>query len=252
MNKKLGILIVLFMLITCVMLVLGESYRSGNRTLCIQAPVIADFENTEAVNQWKIGNTSPNFSINKELIGIQGISGGPSALAVNSNLKKTFLGIKVAFRTKDYNYFEVLPPEYKPELYPDLITLFLNPIPNPYNERFIPLPGNVQSIDVWVAGRNYSYTLEIWLKDFNGFVYALEMGKTDYSGWRNLSRTLPSYIRQEEKYLPKERPLKFIKYVFRADPYERADKFYVYLDHMKVVTDLYIVQYDGIGIEDNW
>jgi len=162
------------------------------------------------------------------------------------------MGVKTAFNSQGYNYIEMLPPVYDAKLYPDIQPLFPDPIPNPQNERFIPIPGKCKSIDVWVAGRNYRYTLEIWIKDFNGFIYPLEMGKIDYPGWRNLSKKIPEYIPQEQKYLPAEKPLKFIKFVLRSDPDEVSDKLYVYFDHMKVITDVYIQRYDGYDIKDNW
>jgi len=238
------------------MLVFSEGYLYSQevivqkKVVSIQAPVLADFENPEHTKLWKIGETSQNCDLEKTAI--KPIQGGPWSLAVPTENKKWCLGVKTAFKTKGYNYIEIRPPIYDPKLYPDIQSLFVDPIPNVQNERFIPIPGKCKSIDVWVAGRNYRYTVEIWLKDFNGFIYPLDMGKIDYPGWRNLSRNIPAYIPQEEKYLPKEKPLKFIKYVLRSDPDERADKLYVYFDHMKVITDVYIQRYDGYDIKDNW
>ena len=249
MIKKTGTLIILLIML------------SGNliseRQVYVQAPVLADFEDPAKIAEWVIGQTSQNIDL--EVIGqdkkgaIKATEAGPEALFIPADQKKYCLGVKGAFKTMGFNFIEVLPPVYKAELYPQLSNLFTNPIPNPYNDRFIPLPGRIRSIDVWVAGRNYNYNLEIWIQDFNGFVYALEMGKINFPGWRNMSKPLPVYIPQEEKHIPKEQPLKFIKYVLRADPFERADKFFVYFDHMKVVTDLYVVRYDGIdNIKEPW
>ncbi|MBN1898313.1 MAG: hypothetical protein JW827_06020 [Spirochaetes bacterium] len=220
------------------------------KVVSIQAPVLADFEKKEDISKWIIGETSENSD--KEKTGIKEFEGGPWSLAVPAEKKKWCLGAKTAFKTKGYNFMEVLPPVYSPQMYPDIQPLFAIPIPNPENERFIPIPGKCKSIDVWVAGRNYRYNLEIWIKDFNGFIYPLDMGKLNFPGWRNLSRDLPSYIPQEQKYLPAEKPLKFIKYVLRSDPDEKADRFYLYIDHMKVITDVYIQRYDGYDLKDNW
>ncbi len=220
------------------------------KVVSIQAPVLADFENPDDINLWKIGEYSSSCDLEKTAI--KSVPGGPWSLAVPADKKKNCIGIKTAFKSKGYNFIEILPPVYDPKLYPDIQSLFPDPIPNPDNERFIPIPGKCNSIDVWVGGRKYRYSLEIWLKDFNGFIYPLNMGKLDFAGWRNLSKPIPSYIPQEQKYLPSEKPLKFIKYVLRTDPDERVDKYYLYLDHMKVITDVYIQRFDGYDIKDTW
>ena len=250
MKKRRKVFIILISLFTSVLLFSGVSYLSGIKDRCMSTPVIADFENA---SQWELGNTSPN--IEKDKSGTKIVDGGPNGLFISKDKKQKLLGVKLAFRTRGYNSAEVLPPVYKEDLYPNLKELFTNPIPNPDNDRFIPLPGNIHSIDLWVAGRNYRYTLEIWIQDFNGFIYPLEMGMINYPGWRNLSKAMPAYIPQEENYIPKEKPIKFIKYVLRADPNERSDKFYIYFDHMKVVTDLHVVLYDGydnVDLDATW
>ena len=57
--------------------------------------------------------------------------------------------------------------------------------------------------------------------------------------------TIPQHIPQAEKYIPKEKPLKFTKYVIWTRPAEVVDGFFIYIDHMKVLTDLYIERFDG-------
>ena len=253
MIKKVGIVIVviLFFIFSGAMIHGGgESYQSSKKVVSIQTPIVADFEDASVNAKWTFIATSPNFD--KDASAIQTTVAGPWGLAVPDDKKKNCLGVKTAFKTRGYNFIELAPPVYDVKLYPGTEDYFKPAIPNPNNERFIPLPGKVQSIDVWVAGRNFRYTLEVHLKDFNGFVYRLRMGKIDYQGWRNLSKPLPFYVPQEEKYLPKEKPLKFMKYVLIADPDERADRLYVYFDHMKVITDLYIEKFDGIEMKDAW
>ncbi|MBU1076466.1 MAG: flagellar filament outer layer protein FlaA [Spirochaetes bacterium] len=250
MIKKFVFSIIILLLSGSFVFAEGEDYRSTRKIMSIQAPVISDFENTALVGQWILGETSPNCD--KDITAVKAAPGGPWGLAVPDEGKKTCLGIKSGFKTRGYNYAEILPPVFRSDDYPGLKNLFNTIIPNPLNERFIPMPGKVQSVDVWVAGRNFRYNLEIWLKDYNGFVYALEMGKINFQGWRNLSRQMPEYIPQEEKYLPKEKPLKFLKFIVRSDPDERADKIYMYFDHMKVITDVYIERFDGDDIKDTW
>lgn len=250
MIKKIVFSMFILLLSTSFIIAAGEAYQSTKKVMSIQAPFLADFESASAINDWKIGVTSPNCD--KDITALKGTPGGPWGLALPDDKKKQCLGLKTGFKTKGYNFVEILPPVYKTEIYPSLKNLFNAPIPNPNNQRFIPMPGKVQSVDVWVAGRNFRYTVEVHLKDYNGFTYALEMGKINYAGWRNLSKNMPGYIPQEEKYLPKEKPLRFVKFVVRSDPDERANKVYIYFDHMKVITDVYIERFDGDDIKDTW
>ncbi len=247
MKKMIGISFIFFLIMRLVPL---YSQVCAPHVVYYQAPVLEDFENQQRDKEWVIGNTSPNCD--RSVTAIKPVNGGPWALAVPQDKKKWCLGVKTGFTSKGYNFIEILPPVYKTSLYPNLQVLFPANLPNPGNERFIPIPGRCKSIDIWVAGRNYRYTLEIWLKDYDGFVYALDMGKIDFAGWRNLSKKIPNYIPQDEKYIPKEKPLKIIKLVLRADPDERADKLYVYFDHLKVITDVAIQRYDGFDMKDTW
>ncbi|MDD5065667.1 MAG: flagellar filament outer layer protein FlaA [bacterium] len=244
------ITIIIVLLLTQYSFAGGEEYRSTKKIISIQAPALADFEDQGLDGQWVIGNTSPN--VDMAVTAVKATPGGPWGLAVPEDQKKTCLGVKTGFRTRGYNFVEILPPVYDAKSYSILQNYFNIPIPNSGGDRFIPIPGKCKSLDVWVAGRGFRYNFEVWLKDFNGFVYSLDMGKLDFPGWRNLSRDIPQYIPQEEKYFPREKPLKFVKYVLVSDPDERADKFFIYFDHMKVITDVYIERIDGDDIRDNW
>lgn len=255
--KKALIFISIVLLFNIHIIIAEDSYISDQQNLTsrekirsIETPVIIDFENPAIKDKWAIGATSPNCK--KEITSLQIQNGGAWGLAVPDDQKKYCLGIKTGFKTRGYNFIEILPPVFSMDLYPNLKNLFPGDIPNPNNERFVPLPGNCMFIDVWAVGRNYRYDLEIWLKDWEGFVYPLNMGTLNFAGWQNLSKQIPGYVPQEEKYLPKEKPLKFLKFVLRSQPDERSDKFYCYLDHLKVISDLYIERIDGDDIKDKW
>ncbi len=241
--------------------VLKSELKELATMISIEAPVLEDFEDQKRASEWIIGETSPNIAKEwitpdqkKQQLTLKPIPthGTPLALAVPTNRKQWCLGLKAAFKTKGYNFIEILPPVFSMDKYSHLKPLFPFEVPNPYGERFIPIPGKCKRIELWVAGRNYNYTVEIWLEDFNGFIYPLEMGSINYAGWRCLSKPIPGYIPQEEKYIPQEKPLKVKKIVVRADPNERADRLYVYFDHLKVITDLYIKRFDGDFILDTW
>ena len=191
----------------------------------LQSMTIEDFENAAQNNQWQVkGSSSCDLAKSR----VQSIDTVPKALEIlekwGEPKEKSCLGIKSAFRSQGYNWVAAVPA--KP----------------------ISLKGRVKNIEMWVCGMNYRYTAEIWVKDFRNFEYKLVLGKLDFIGWKLMSVELPQWIPQEEESLPKERPLVITKIVFRADPDERADRFYCYIDHMKVITNTYIERYDGDDI----
>ncbi|GEM_PF-6260628 len=109
----------------------------------------------------------------------------------------------------------------------------------------IRVPGYAKKIDCWVYGTGYDINCEIHLMDYRGFVHPLDMGKLDYFGWKNLSRRVPEYIPQNDPYLPREKPLSVTRIVFKVDPNERVDRFFVAIDELKAITDTYIQRFDG-------
>ena len=58
-------------------------------------------------------------------------------------------------------------------------------------------------------------------------------------------RRIPSWIPQAEPYIPKAKRLLVKKLVFWSDPKERTDKFYIFVDHLQVVTNLFGERFDG-------
>jgi len=134
---------------------------------------------------------------------------------------KKSLGFKCGFLHRGYNWVEFYPP---------------NPIL---------LPGKARQLQIWVCGMMYRYTLEIYVEDYRGFQYCIDMGSLYFGGWQSMTRDIPSYIPQSEENYPKDRPLKITKIVVRSDPYERIDRFFVYFDQIKVVTDVYTQLFDG-------
>jgi len=136
------------------------------------------------------------------------------------------LGITASFTRKSYNYLDIIPT--KPP---------------------VPIRGKVKTLDVWVWGGNFNYNMHMYLKDYRGYVHDLFMGNLKFFGWRNLSVVIPKTIPQGEPYVPVTKGLRFVKFRIWADPRERVDRFHVFLDYFKVVTDVYRQKYDGDNIE---
>ena len=179
--KKYIILVIIMILLNVHFVFTQDDNKFDERTLTtpgkvhsVETPVLEDFEDVARANKWIVGNTSQNIFQN--LTALKVTNGGPVGLAVPAEDKKYCLGLRTAFKSMGYNFIELLPPVWDSSLNPKLKTLFQNDIPNPNGERFIPIPGKCAAITVWVSGRNYNYELECWLKDFWGFVYAIDMG----------------------------------------------------------------------------
>lgn len=140
------------------------------------------------------------------------------------------LGVHAKFTRQGYNYLEIVPGLGTGE---------------DWTPKSFMLPGRVQYIDYWVWGSKYDYTMELHLMDYRGINYVLEMGSINHAGWRNMNVEIPSYIRQSKEYIPYFEGLKLTKIVLRTSPTENVSGFYVYLDHIKVVTDLHESLFDG-------
>ena len=100
------------------------------------------------------------------------------------------------------------------------------------------------------GGSNYDYYLDAHFRDYRGMVHTFRMGDLKYAGWRNLVIQIPKHVPQGEPYIPKLKPLEFTKFVLWTRPRERVDDFYVYLDHIKVITDIFVERFDGDDLAD--
>lgn len=149
------------------------------------------------------------------------------------------MAIHGGFNRKAYNYIEIIPVDPSKKGADGL------PEPKP-----IAIPGRVQIIDLWVWGSNYNYWLDIHLQDYRGVDHVLHLGSLQYAGWRNLSVTVPGSIPQSSPYLPRLRTLSITKLVLWTRPDAPVDGFYVFLDDLKVLTDLAETRFDGDELAD--
>lgn len=153
-------------------------------------------------------------------------------------------------------------------------TLELIPVADKDNDQGIPvetplsLPGRVKLMDLWFWGSNYQYYVEIVLRDFRGIVHTVPVGNINYTGWRNLRIEIPKGIPQDVNYIPGRRGLELVKIVISTDPTEKvvgdapggrmtpvkgdntAVPFYIYVDHIKVLTDMFESPFDGSDLAD--
>jgi hypothetical protein len=191
----------------------------------IRSVLLDGFENED--NNWQVSASRFTHEDFPQLK--MGIEGAPIALSgavTGAEENRYILGIRSAFTRKGYNQVWIYP------------------------EEEIVLPGEVQKLDVWVWGANYSYELEVHLRDYRGIVHKLSLGSLAFIGWRNLSVVIPNSIPQYIRYLPMERPLTLVRLVIWTTPTERVDDFICYFDHLKILTDMFRDRFDGDRLAD--
>ena len=156
-----------------------------------------------------------------------------------NNLDIQSLGIWGKFDRRGYNWVDIYP--VVPGTGGD------GEDPEPFE---IPIPGRIQSMDMWVWGSNLNYYMEAYFRDYQGVVHSLYMGNLAYQGWRNLRLKIPTNIHQSKRILPRLAGLTFVKFRIWTTPVERVDDFYVYFNQLKVLTDTFESLFDGDDLAD--
>lgn len=115
-----------------------------------------------------------------------------------------------------------------------------------YPIRPIPIEGITKTISVWVVGRNYNHTMKILVQDFFNNKFELYMGKLNFQGWKKLTVAIPpqgsdgrSGIVQRNYHYNNNMGIKVIGFKIECDPMETFGSYYVYLDDLRAVTDLF-------------
>jgi hypothetical protein len=152
------------------------------------------------------------------------------------------LGINGAFDRNGYNWIDV---------YPVLLEDDPATNKNAGDPTEIPLRGKTNSISMWVWGANLDYSVDVYIRDYQGIVYRLKLGDINYTGWRKLRANVPTSIPQSHKSAPYLRPIKLVKFRIWTTPREQVSDFYVYFDHLTALTDVYELNYDGSAIENS-
>jgi hypothetical protein len=125
----------------------------------------------------------------------------------------------------------------------------------------IPLLGRTRVIDMWVWGSNLNYSIEAYIRDTKGVMHVIPMGSLRYVGWKNLRSNVPESIPMVSNVVPRSTHAStFVKLRVWADPKERSYvdvirdgqgkiasiiPFYIYIDQIKVLADIYETIYDG-------
>jgi hypothetical protein len=174
--------------------------------------------------------------------------GGPAAAAneplpderqIGIDLKtqsKYALGVKTEFYRRGYNEIYIMAT------------------------RPIPIEGITKTISIWVAGRNYNHKFLIILEDFFGRRFELPLGTLNFQGWKKLSVAVPPQnpdgvtgIVQRNFHYQNHMGLKVVGFKIECDPMEAFGTYYIYLDDMRAVTDLFAEDdRDLDDMSDSW
>ena len=125
--------------------------------------------------------------------------------------------------------------------------------------RPIPIEGVTKVLSVWVCGRNQSHKLTVLIRDYNGNNFELYMGTLQFSGWKKLQVAVPPTldgdrgIVQSSNYFGDRPGLTVLGFRVDCDPEYAIGSYYMYLDDMRAITDLYSVENRDVDdMSDNW
>ena len=155
------------------------------------------------------------------------------------------LGIHGKFDRQGFNYIEFIPAVEGAD--GSLVPRSMD------DGNEITIPGRARTIDFWVWGANFDFYIELHIRDYKGIVHVLDFGSIKHTGWKNLKLDIPSSIPQEGGYVTSGgylKELKIVKLVMWTKPSERVDDFLIYIDHIKILTDIFVSRFDGDNLAD--
>lgn len=185
------------------------------------------------------GSWNAHISPDNGVIGVRLFTGSPMAkepLKGEEDIEDSkVLGVKVEFFRRGLNSFFVK------------------------SARPIPIEGITKTVSVWVAGRNMDHQMYLLVQDYNGNNFELYLGSLGFSGWRKLSVAIPPTpdgehgIIQTSAYHGIKPGLRIVGFRIDCNPMLARGTYYLYLDDLRAVTDLYDLQNrDEDDINDDW
>ena len=125
--------------------------------------------------------------------------------------------------------------------------------------RPIPIEGITKTVSMWVCGRNMGHQLWLIVQDYNGNQFEIWMGSLEFSGWKKLTTAIPPSsdnvhgIVQQSVYHGDKPGLRIVGFRVDCNPEEAQGSFYMYMDDLRAVTDLYDMENkDEDDMLDNW
>lgn len=125
--------------------------------------------------------------------------------------------------------------------------------------RPIAIEGVTKTISVWVCGRNMDHQMYVLVQDYNGSNFELYLGSLGFSGWKKMSVAVPPTpdgehgIIQSSAYHGVKPGLRIVGFRVDCNPMLARGTYYLYLDDMRAVTDLYDIENrDEDDMRDDW
>lgn len=125
--------------------------------------------------------------------------------------------------------------------------------------RPIPIEGITKTVSVWVAGRNQGHSMYLLVQDYFGNNFEIYMGTLAFSGWKKMTVAVPPSpdgergIVQQSAYYGEKPGLRIVGFRVDCDPLLARGSYYMYLDDLRAVTDLYDMENrNEDGMIDNW
>lgn len=125
--------------------------------------------------------------------------------------------------------------------------------------RPLPIEGTTKTISLWVCGRNLDHDIYVTVQDYFGHNFELYLGNIGFAGWKKLTAVVPPSqdgehgIVQSSAYWGDRPGLRITGFRVDCNPMLARGSFYMYLDDLRVVTDLYDMEnHDEDDMSDNW
>jgi hypothetical protein len=125
--------------------------------------------------------------------------------------------------------------------------------------RPIAIEGITKTVSVWACGRNMGHQLWLLVQDYYGHNFEIWMGSLEFSGWKKLNTAIPPSpdgvhgIIQSSPYHGDKPGLRITGFRVDCNPMEAQGAYYMYLDDMRAVTDLYDLENrDEDDMSDAW
>lgn len=127
-------------------------------------------------------------------------------------------------------------------------------------DKPIPIEGISKTVSVWVAGRNLNHVLKILILDAFNNPFELTVGKLNFQGWKKLTVAIPPQnmdgitgIIQRNFHYISRMGIKIVGFKIECDPMESFGTYYLYMDDLRAVTDLFAEDYrDPDDMADTW
>lgn len=126
-------------------------------------------------------------------------------------------------------------------------------------QRPIAIEGVTKTVSVWVCGRNQGHDMYLLVEDYFGRSYELYMGNLGFSGWKKLTAVVPPSpdsehgIVQHSAYYGDKPGLRIIGFRVDCSPMLARGTYYMYLDDLRCVTDLYDLENRDVDdMSDAW